>query len=261
MRIGTLELNKAVAQQVAEELSYACGQIDNSEWLKILYTSAWRASKEAAFSKYCQFRKLGNLFISTGKRYRRDGIYESLCNDAICVKNYAFSVPRRIKDFIDKFKQMSSSQQSDQVVDMVLTWIIFWASAGGSDLEGGLPDLDLAFGIGNHRNLFTHTILLGLGSEIALRMRVDVFCKIHSKLPTNHLRAWDSAHAFIQKHKQSSINALWAGIGAHFLKDANLFSDATKPYIGLPDSMPMGMHQMLFAANGAACEAVAFVRD
>lgn len=258
---GTLRLSKVVAQQIAAELSFACRQIDRRDWWHILLKSAGRASSDTVTSKCRQVRNLGRLARSTGQRYIRDGVRNSARGDAGRAKQFVAGLPSRIRTYADEFRRLTRQQQADQVVDMMLTWIIFWASAGGSDLEGGLPDIDLAFGIGNHRNVVSHTVLLGLGSEIALRLGIEVFGEIYSRLPSHHMRAWDSSYRFLQTHRRASINAMWAGIGAHFLKDANLFAEATKPYTGMPISMPMDVHQALFAANGAACEAAAFVRD
>lgn len=245
-------------QQIADELKYACDQFDRSEWLRILMSCTGRASTETAKSKYYQVRSICRLARSVAQRYKRNGIRKSARYDAQRVADYVVSIPDRTRRCVETFRNLSKEKQTDQVVNLLLTWIIFWASAGGNDMEGGLPDLDLALCISDHRNIVSHTVLLGLGTEIALRLAVELLSEVYHRLPEPHSRAWDTSYQFIQKHKNASICAIWAGIGLHFLKDASLFADATKPYTGLPVPLPMEAHQALFAANGIACEATAF---
>ncbi len=45
---------------------------------------------------------------------------------------------------------------------------------GGLDFESRLPNSDLMVGIGNHRNLFSHTIATGMVSEFTIRSLVQL---------------------------------------------------------------------------------------
>jgi hypothetical protein len=85
-----------------------------------------------------------------------------------------------------------------------------------------------------------------------LRFGVEVLSGLHEKLPAEHHVVWDNVHRLIKKCESSAITGLWIGICLHFIKDAGLFSHATKPYTGLPGEHGMAFHQGLFAANGAA---------
>ena len=134
--------------------------------------------------------------------------------------------------------------------------MIFFASAGGFDLEGGLPDQDLKFGIGKHRHIFSHSVILGFGAEFVMRYVMLFLSIIYTKLPSSHHEIWDKMHEFIQKNKNLAIGAMWMGIGAHLLKDAGLFADKIKPYAGLPGSHSMSFHKGLFATNAAVAETI-----
>lgn len=59
MQTGTLSLNKNAVAQLANELKYACRQIDSKDWLHILLRSTGRVSSDTAVSKYNQVRNLG----------------------------------------------------------------------------------------------------------------------------------------------------------------------------------------------------------
>ena len=69
----------------------------------------------------------------------------------------------------------------------------FIAGSGGADANGGIPDTDIAmFGIGDHRSLFTHSIIAGVvveGSILALADFAGIVC---NKLPEGERSAfWD----------------------------------------------------------------------
>jgi hypothetical protein len=77
-------------------------------------------------------------------------------------------------------------------------------------------------------------------------------------LPNGHHSFWEKSNNYINKHKGVAVGAMWAGIGAHLLKDSGIFGHGVKPYVGLPLEMSMEAHQGLFAANGAAASIFAF---
>jgi len=227
------------------------------DWLKLLGSTAALAARATAISKINTLKTVGKAVSTTVKRYSQQGVATAAQDDLNAFKQSVSNLPAQIQRSIQAFQMMSPKAQREQVSSLLLTMILFWAAAGGSDLEGGLPDTDLLLGPGFHRNVFSHTIFLGLGMEFAMRMGIAILSEIHSHLPSRHALVWDTVHDFVEKNKTLAVSAVWAGIGLHFLKDANLFAHATKPYVGLPGTHPMKVHQTLFAANGAACEAIA----
>jgi hypothetical protein len=126
----------------------------------------------------------------------------------------------------------------------------FIAGSGGVDGNGGIPDTDIAmFGIGDHRSLFTHSIIAGIvveGSILALADLAGIVC---DKLPVGERSTfWDQlSSAKDQIAGQLAVGAS-AGIAYHLAVDATLQPAA---YKDLPISMPMEAHQMLFALNAA----------
>lgn len=248
------QINRTSAARIAGELRYACSGLTNTEWFSLTARCLGRASVDTGKSKLISFKNAGRSMCQTAKRYHRDGMKTAASDDYVRAKEYVLRLPERARNTFEVFRELTRSQQQDQLVDFMLTWIVFWASAGGADLEGGLPDTDLMLGIGAHRNIFSHTLLLGFETEIGLRFAVELMQELRCRLPNPHCRAWDTSCEFLEKHKRASIAAMWAGIGLHFVRDANLLAAGTKPLDGLPVPAPMEVHQALYAANGVACE-------
>ena len=126
----------------------------------------------------------------------------------------------------------------------------FIAGSGGVDGNGGVPDTDIAmFGIGDHRSLFTHSIIAGIvveGSILALADLAGIVC---DKLPVGERSGfWDQLSSAKDQIAGQLAAGASAGIAYHLAVDATLQPAA---YKDLPISMPMEAHQMLFALNAA----------
>lgn len=203
------------------------------------------------------------------QKYKDNGFQNELCKDYCTVKSQVFVAPDKIislsKSIKDKISEANtnffrkSKEEKIEIIAVTLMGVlIFYASAGGEDFEGGIPDSDLKFGIGTHRNIFSHSILIGFMVEFLMRSGTKIMDKSYKNLPDEHHVFWDKTNHYINKHKGVAIGAMWAGIGAHLLKDASIFSTSTKPYTGVPFEMSMGGHQSLFMANATAAEIFAF---
>ncbi len=236
------------------ELKYALSGLTSGELLNILKDASIEAGKTTAKNKVEAVKGFAKSMNNTISRYRRDGIKDSLESDFLKAKDFAKQVPDKFRNVYNNFIGLSREEQIEQLAVLILTVSIFYLSAGGSDIEGGLPDMDIAIGgIGVHRNLFSHTILLGFGIEFGARLGIRLFGALQERLPENHLPVWDKTYSFLDTHKDKGIAAMWAGIGLHLLKDSGILIGGVKPYTGLPGSMTMEAHQALFAANGLAC--------
>ena len=126
----------------------------------------------------------------------------------------------------------------------------FIAGSGGVDGNGGVPDTDIAmFGIGDHRSLFTHSIIAGIvveGSILALADLAGIVC---DKLPVGERSGfWDQLSSAKDQIAGQLAAGASVGIAYHLAVDATLQPAA---YKDLPISMPMEAHQMLFALNAA----------
>ena len=126
----------------------------------------------------------------------------------------------------------------------------FIAGSGGMDGNGGIPDTDIAmFGIGDHRSLFTHSIIAGIvveGSILALADLAEIVC---DKLPVGQRSEfWDQLSSAKDQIAGQLAAGASAGIAYHLAVDATLQPAA---YKDLPFSMPMEAHQMLFVVNAA----------
>lgn len=151
------------------------------------------------------------------------------------------------------FRALSLAEKKDIVVSGFLWLGTFFLVGGGLDFEGGAPDLDIKVGgIGQHRNLISHTILLGLFLEFLLRLAVGLFRAGKEYLPQEKSLIWKQVKKiaiFLEKNENVLVSGMWTGLAVHLLKDASLGAARTKPYTGIPFSMPTEAHQALFAGN------------
>ncbi|RMG26109.1 MAG: hypothetical protein D6724_02615 [Armatimonadetes bacterium] len=137
-----------------------------------------------------------------------------------------------------------------EVVGSVLGFAI---GSGGLDANGGIPDLDLMFGIGAHRSLLTHTILVGVGAECVGISLARLIHLVYDKLPPDHDPVWDSLHEQTQRTITAARVGTALGLGFHLLADGTVQVGALH---GLPVELPMEAHQTIITTSGAAEAAV-----
>jgi hypothetical protein len=126
----------------------------------------------------------------------------------------------------------------------------FYAGSGGLDGNGGVPDLDIAlFGIGDHRSIFTHSIIAGALIESAVFSLADLTDTIYTNLPSLHDPLWDTLKAAKETIAVSLVSGTSAGIGYHLMVDATI---QPAPYKDLPFELPLEAHQAIFALNSMA---------
>ena len=240
------------------ELVYALRSLSSDDLSKIFLqasgmaiSSTWK-SKKKAVDQTVKFSK--DLF----RRYKDDGIKNSLQNDMNRVKDFTLKLPEKSKDLYNKFISLPPDQKVETVAILILTLSIFFISAGGLDFEGGIPDTDIILGgIGNHRNIFSHSVVVGLSIEFVCRFAILILENIKNRLPIPHHPVWDRVYNFVDSNKNLAFSAMWLGIGTHLIKDTGLFAHLTKPYSGLPVDMSIGGHKALFMTNGLASDVFA----
>lgn len=203
------------------------------------------------------------------KTYEKNGISNELIKDLYLTSEFIqkspgklISVGKNIKskaiDLNDNFLKKTRDEKIEIISVGLMGVLIFFASAGGEDLEGGIPDSDLNFGVGAHRHFLSHSILMGFVVEFLMRSGIEILNKSYKNLPFEHHSFWDTSNNYINKHKGLAIGAMWAGISAHLLKDSGVLGHGVKPYTGIPLEMSMESHQGLFAANSTASALFAF---
>ncbi|MCZ7582821.1 MAG: hypothetical protein M5R36_05495 [Deltaproteobacteria bacterium] len=133
--------------------------------------------------------------------------------------------------------------------DVFAPIIGFLIGSGGLDGDGGLPDLDLKFGIGAHRSVMTHSILMGAAAEVAILSLLDLTLLTHSRLPSKHDPLWDKLEQFARPFAANLIRGTDAGIALHLAVDGTI--DGMTPFKDLPFSMPLEGHRLLILANAA----------
>lgn len=152
----------------------------------------------------------------------------------------------------NNFIKKTEEERIELISVGIMSILIFFATAGGEDFEGGIPDTDLTLGIGFHRHFLSHSIIMGFIVEFMMRSGIEVINKSYQNLPENHHSFWDTTNRYINKNKGIAIGAMWAGISAHLLKDSGFLGHGVKPYVGIPVELSMNTHQNLFAANATA---------
>jgi hypothetical protein len=121
--------------------------------------------------------------------------------------------------------------------------------SGGPDGNGGAPDIDLMFGIENHRSLLSHSILMGAALETGILSLLELVTITHGHLPKRRDPLWDSLHAHAERIALSANRGASIGMAYHLLVDGLVQPAA---YHDLPVSMPIEAHQTLISANAAA---------
>jgi len=248
------------------ELEYALSGMKNEEigalFKEIIIVAGhetWNNKKQAIQSTVTGIKKLGKFILSKGQEYKEKGIKDTFTNDIETAKNSIKSLPGKLNEKYQKLQALSQSEKSTLITEAVIYVFVFVLmaslTAGGPDLEGGLPDVDLNASIGLHRHPFTHSILIGFSAEIIIRIAFLSLEKIHSKLPDPHDGIWDEMHRISGNVKAAGIAGMWTGLAMHLLKDSNLlngFQAKTKAYSSLPISVSDNTHQLLFGVNAAA---------
>lgn len=170
-------------------------------------------------------------------------------NRAVAAKDGSIDIKNRVTKSVSAISSALYSDPKSNAPGVLALATGFLASSGGIDGNGGIPDSDLALGIGWHRSPFTHSIIAGVVVEGAILALVDLTGVIHDKLPPGYDPFWDKLLAAKENIAARLSEGASAGIAYHLGVDATLQPGA---YHGLPIDMPMEAHQTLIAMNAAA---------
>ena len=233
----------------------------------------YNSKRDTAVSVFKAVGKFSGKALAATKNkvenYKKNGFQNEFYNDCHFanaqlnkapenIKNIGISIKNKATNFNDNFLRKTKEEKIELISVGIMGILIFYASAGGEDFEGGIPDSDLNLGIGFHRHLISHSIITGFIIEFLMRAGIEILNKSHKNLPLEHHTFWDKSNIYINKHKGVAIGAMWAGISMHLLKDSGIFGYGVKPYNGIPIELSMETHQGLFAANGTASAMFAY---
>jgi len=250
--------NHSVARRLARDLQSACEDLNGADWAGLIGSALSAAAQTTASVRWHSVRNLGRRIVRASEHIGSVGPRQAALDAWKSVRDAAEAAPDRARAAFAWLRSLPKGRQVDELTQVLLTWMVFYAAAGEADLEGGLPDLDLALGIGAHRSVVSHSLLLGIESELALRFGLSLLDGLIAHMPDDRHPVWSRIAAALDRYGERAMTGVWLGIGAHLIKDAGLLHlGTTKPVVGLPWSMPMAAHQTFLAANGVACAAVA----
>lgn len=253
---GTQVAQYSRYDRLSAELSYAVKQVDGAQ------LAAWAGLSAKHFGS-CLVRRVGNVttllvnvaagtlnFAANSLRAKQE---ERL---AVFLQESAGRAARTATDAASSavsvasaIRRQLSSNPSEAIPHLLMTVTASLLVSGGPDADGGAPDLDLMFGIGAHRSILSHSIVMGSALEAGVMSLLALVDLVHDKLPPVHDGVWDRLHS------QSAVLASGFKTGAALGMAYHLFADGTlqaAPYHDLPISAPMPVHEGIFVANAFA---------
>lgn len=246
-------------EKLKDDISILFKNIDTRRLTSIFKNSLSQAIKTTTISKKKAIKSLFKTIV-TGF-FRSVKFVTSEGNDFIRNDEYLVEIPTRLRRYsLNKkkyaqriyleYKALNTKDKLNVIHDALIFFLFMSVSGGGRDFEGGLPDTDIKFGIGNHRNIFSHSILLPLSIEVATRFIVGVSSEYRENLlEFGHLGKFlIKIVDFVETNENLMIAGMWAGISMHLFKDVGVLQNVTKPYTGITGHS-MAFHKGLFSTN------------
>ena len=156
-------------------------------------------------------------------------------------------ISKRMRRKVSEFGAMVRNPA--QLPEAAVTIVAALVSSGGIDANGGIPDLDLQLGIGEHRSIFTHSIIAGSVVEGCVYSVATLVGLTHHHLPPHHDPLWDSIDRNRERFLTRINQGVSIGMAYHLLVDGTLQPAA---YHDLPVDMPMAGHEAVLVGNAAA---------
>ncbi|MCZ7579737.1 MAG: hypothetical protein M5U21_02775 [Fimbriimonadaceae bacterium] len=127
----------------------------------------------------------------------------------------------------------------------------FLTGSGGFDANGGVlsPDVDLLFGIGAHRSVLTHSLILGAAAEATILSAAELSKLVLNKLPANHDVLWDHLASHGQNFALGLATGYGVGLAYHLGVDGTV---QAAPLHGIPVPMPMEAHQAVMLGSAVS---------
>lgn len=157
-------------------------------------------------------------------------------------KSLGVNSKHSLRGFIDTVK----TNPDERIPSLIVGVLGFYTGSGGLDGDGGIPDLDLALGIENHRSLLTHSVIAGSLIEATVLSAVVLAVSLHEHLPDNHDPMWENLNLSQSKLIESLLIGTSAGLAYHFGIDATV--DGGGDYANI-NGYPHEFEQTIMGAN------------
>lgn len=242
-------------QKLYAELGSALSTVSHSD------IASWGLKSATRFPVITvrRFKNLGNATINLVKSSRREiddlrrarhdeRLGAHLEGRAAETIDAAIDVGKQAVKGVRVIAKALATNPKKAALDIFVLALGVYAGSGGADGNGGIPDTDLALGIGWHRSPITHSIIGGViieGSVLALADFADLVCANISQPDPFWVQLMQSKNHLVSKFLVGAS----AGIAYHLAVDATLQPAA---YHGLPSEAPMSVHQTIMGMNAAA---------
>jgi len=246
-------------EALKNDISILFKNVDTQRLTAIFKNSLSQAVKTTAISKKKALKslfktivtgifRLVKFIMSEGNDFIRNDEY--LTEVPVRLRRYALNKKKYTRRVYLEYKALNTKDKLNVIHDALVFFLFMSVGGGGRDFEGGLPDTDLKFGIGNHRNIFSHSILLPLSIEVATRFIVGVSSEYRDELlEFGHLGKFlIKIIDFVETNEDLMIAGMWVGISIHLFKDAGVLQNVTKPYTGIT-GQSMAFHKGVFSTN------------
>lgn len=241
-------------QRLLDELRYALQQTDRG------LLGAWGAKTlaytgQAGLRRVARVAKLGKRLIDLGideaKGAANAAQQHQLAKHAL---NRGQAAWRATKKLSHRTKATAAALtdllRNRETLPVAMTTIVAaLVASGGPDADGGIPDLDLQFGIDAHRSIFTHSIIAGTAVEGCLYGVATIVGHIHDRLPPAHDLWWDTIDRNRVTYLQAVSEGVSAGLAYHLLIDGTLEPGS---YHGLGVALPQSVHDAITTVNAVA---------
>lgn len=181
-------IDESRMMRIMAELSHALRQTDR-ETLKAWGNRSGKWLWTLLLRRGSAFARLAGKLVHAGIAEGRG--LEQLGDRSAAAIDVSISFAQGGKLALKQIRQALRDDPQRNIPRLVAGVLDFHAGSGGLDGNGGIPDLDLAAGIGFHRSLLTHSILAGVLAEGLLVAIVDLSGEIKDRLPEVHDPLWD----------------------------------------------------------------------
>ncbi|MCV2362825.1 DUF413 domain-containing protein [Paucibacter sp. DJ1R-11] len=254
--IQVTQYQRGRVERLSAELTFGIAQIGKAE------LAGW-ATMSAKHFGGCMIRRIGNItllardiaagavgFSTDAVRASQDNrLLDFLCKSAGTAATTAGDAAKAAIDAASKIRRQLTESPVDAVPQLLSTVAASLIVAGGPNADGGAADLDLMFGIGAHRSILSHSIIMGSALEAGIMSVLSLVELVHDKLPSERDPLWDSLHAQASTLADAIKTGAAIGLAYHLFVDGTL---QAAPYHDLPVSAPLPVHQGIFVVNAVA---------
>lgn len=251
--MDAITIDEERRSRLVNELSFAVKCTPPAD----LHAWASRIPHTLAFVTTRRVKNLGNLARWAGHALKNASSGIAIAVSKGNVKGYlatrvssVLAALRTAKTFVTEYSGKVSANPQEEAPKLLAGMLGFLIGSGGTDGDGGIPDLDLLGGIGDHRSIFTHSIVAGAVVETVVLSIVDLADTVSYYLPEEHDPLWQELRNRGNNVLLTLAQGLSAGIAYHLGIDATV--DGAGAYVDFPWSMPQEGHQTVLAANAIA---------